>query len=201
MAAPRCRRARLRPRPSRQPRDHHGELAPVARSPCRHGRGRSTPSRRRVLAGALRRASRRRLRADARRPPTAPAESMTMRNWLIITTVDVLARPNNREHNMLACLAERFESVHVVFRRQPVRRGLGGAARDALLPSISRTRRGNITFVAVNPLGNNYEGLRREATGLARGTAGPVAVPGTMSSLLHRALAPLGMVKDVSTIL
>ena len=124
-----------------------------------------------------------------------------MRHWLIITTVDVLSRPNNREHNMLACLAERFESVHVVFRRQPVRRGLGGAARDALLPSISRTRRGNITFVAVNPLGNNYEGLLREATGLARGTAGPVAVPGTMSSLLHRALAPLGMVKDVSTIL
>jgi glycosyltransferase involved in cell wall biosynthesis len=117
-----------------------------------------------------------------------------MRRWLIITTVDVLARPNNREHQLVAHLADRFESVDVVFRRTCRRGDWASRFKDALIPRWSIERRGKIRYIAVNPLLNHYHGMVRDATGVSRANAKPV------DRLAYKLAEPLGIAKDISTV-
>ena len=82
-----------------------------------------------------------------------------MAQLLIITTLDVLGRRNNREHHVIANLAPRFDRVAVVFRR---RGRPGKKLRDLLTDEVEVIRKGAITYYAVDPKLNPPEGAVRE---------------------------------------
>lgn len=82
-----------------------------------------------------------------------------MTQLLIITTLDVLGRRNNREHHVIANLAPRFDRVAVVFRR---RGRPGKGLRDLLREDIEVIRHGAITYYAVDPKLNPPEGAVRD---------------------------------------
>jgi glycosyltransferase involved in cell wall biosynthesis len=119
-----------------------------------------------------------------------------MRHYLILTTVDVLARPNNREHHMLLHLAPRFEHTWVVYRRRCAKGGLRQVIFDALVPRASKVERDYVTFVAVNPLLNHFEGLASEAAGYQDFDGSAAA----LRRWLFNAISGLGIFKDISTI-
>ena len=124
-----------------------------------------------------------------------------MRRYLILTTVDVLARANNREHQMIAHLAPRFEKTVVVFRRRCPKGSLRQVLIDALVPRARTIERDSVTFVEVNPLFNHFEGMAGEATGYQDFAGGQAARRSLVRRLLHGAISGLGVFKDVSTIL
>jgi glycosyltransferase involved in cell wall biosynthesis len=116
-------------------------------------------------------------------------------NWLIITTVDPLVRPNNREHGLLRHLASRFQQVDIVFRRS-----ITGGMRHVFWPSTETTQKGNINFVSVNPPLNHRQGLIRDMSGVSNAKRNG-ALSRALSSLAFAAMGPLGIAKDVLTIL
>ncbi len=84
-----------------------------------------------------------------------------MQHFCLITTLDVAGRNNNREHNVIRAMAQRFDRVSVVFRR----RAKPGAGLRAMLTSQRDTwREGNITYIAVDPPLNPPEGMVKGAT-------------------------------------
>lgn len=110
------------------------------------------------------------------------------RRLLLLTTVDPLARPNNREHHLLRHLGEEFDELVIVYRRLCGRRGTLGTIADALLPRARLKRHGKTTYVAVNPMLNHYEGMVRGAERRAGRASGAV-------------FGAVGVLKDLSTIL
>lgn len=82
-----------------------------------------------------------------------------MAQLLIITTLDVLGRRNNREHHVIAHLGPKFDNVAVVFRR---RGRPGKGLRDLLKDEVEVIRQGPITYYAVDPKLNPQEGAVRE---------------------------------------
>jgi len=123
-----------------------------------------------------------------------------MRRYLILTTVDVLARGNNREHQMIAHLAPRFDETWIVYRRRCPHGGFRQVIRDALVPSARVIERDGVTFVEVNPLLNHFEGMAGETTGYDEldQRAGPRR---WLRKLLFMTVSGFGIFKDVSTIL
>src|SRR5262245_7821196 len=121
-----------------------------------------------------------------------------MHHWLMITTVDVLVRPNNRERQLLRHLSARFEQKTVVFRRRCTYGSVRQRLRDALIPSVEITERGGVRYVAVNPLLNHYEGMVREA--VAGGKSNPSRMRRALSVAIGVGAGPVGIVKDMSTI-
>lgn len=82
---------------------------------------------------------------------------------LIITTLDVLGRRNNREHHVIAQMAPFFDRVIVVFRK----RGATGKRKLDLFRSYRETVvRDGVTYVSLDPPLNPPEGtLRNIAAG------------------------------------
>lgn len=91
-----------------------------------------------------------------------------MSDLLILTTLDVEGRRNNREHHAIAELGRRFGEVWVVYRR---RGRPGNALRDTLLPSLRRRNEGRVHYLAVSPGLNPPEGAVREHLGEEAGAA------------------------------
>ena len=124
-----------------------------------------------------------------------------MRRYLILTTVDVLARANNREHQLIAHLAPRFEKIVVVYRRRCPKGSWRQTLADALIPRARAIERDGVTFIEVNPLFNNAEGLAGEASGHQDFADGPATHRSFARQWLFGAISGLGVFKDVSTIL
>jgi glycosyltransferase involved in cell wall biosynthesis len=122
-----------------------------------------------------------------------------MRNWLILSTVDLLRSPNNREHHLIEHLAGRFDRVWVVFRRQPGRGSLFRGVLDSIVPYSIETRRGNVIYAAVNQPLNHYVGMIRELTGQNQHSRSGWRADALR--LAAAAIGPLGVAKDVSTVL
>jgi glycosyltransferase involved in cell wall biosynthesis len=120
-------------------------------------------------------------------------------NWLIISTVDPLVRPNNREHGLLRHLAARFQRVDHVFRRDVGKGSRLDALRCALVPSTHVSQKGNISFVAVNPVLNHRHGMVRDVSGVSK-AAGRGASARFASTCAYAVLGPIGIIKDISTI-
>lgn len=111
-----------------------------------------------------------------------------MAQLLIITTLDVLGRRNNREHHVIANLAPKFDRVAVVFRR----RGRSGKTlRDLMKDDVEVIRKGAITYYAVDPKLNPAEGAVREFSQRRDGWVGQA---------LATALDSAGILRDWLTI-
>lgn len=92
-----------------------------------------------------------------------------MADLLIITTLDVLGRRNNREHHALRHLAPHFDAVTVVYRR----RGASGKGWAGLMRSDRHLRViDGISYIAVDPLLNPPEGTLRNFSGTGRALFG-----------------------------
>jgi glycosyltransferase involved in cell wall biosynthesis len=111
-----------------------------------------------------------------------------MAQLLIITTLDVLGRRNNREHHAIANLSPKFDRVAVVFRR---RGRPGKGLRDLLKDDVEVIRKGAITYYAVDPKLNPPEGAVREFV-LSRG--------GWLRKVLANTLDSAGILRDWLTI-
>ncbi|MEI4485369.1 glycosyltransferase family 4 protein [Frigidibacter sp. MR17.14] len=109
-----------------------------------------------------------------------------MRQALILTTLDIASRQNNREHHAIAALASRVERLVVVYRR----RGLEGGSALAGAPPRIETRAG-VTYVGVTPPLTPREGLARDLTAVRRRGAAALAL----------GLDGLGVLRDIATIL
>ncbi|HVZ02935.1 MAG TPA: glycosyltransferase family 4 protein [Dongiaceae bacterium] len=131
----------------------------------------------------------------------AQAAEALMRRYLVLTTVDVLARANNREHQILAHLAPRFEKTVVVYRRRCPKGSWRQVLADALIPRARRIERDGVTYVEVNPLLNHFEGMAGEAAGYQDFAGAPAARRSLLRQWLFVAISGLGIFKDVSTIL
>lgn len=123
---------------------------------------------------------------------------MTQR-YLMLTTVDVLSRSNNREHQMIAHLAPRFAETWVVFRRRCPRGSLRQVLFDALVPRARLVERGGIKYLEVNPLFNHFEGMAGEATGHREFDDRPADLRRRLRRLLFELISGLGILKDIST--
>ena len=111
-----------------------------------------------------------------------------MTHLLLVTTLDVEGRRNNREHHAIKAFAHQFDKVTVVFRRRG-RRGIGRFLRS----QVDVTIRDSITFVGVDPPLNPPEGTVRH---LAREHA-----PGRrLRRWLGAALDAMAIERDVLTI-
>lgn len=111
-----------------------------------------------------------------------------MTHLLLVTTLDVEGRRNNREHHAIATFSQRFGRVTVVFRRRG-RSGVGGLLRS----TIDVTIRDGVTFVGVDPPLNPPEGTVRH---LSR----EGARPGRMRRWLGTALDSVAIGRDALTI-
>ena len=111
-----------------------------------------------------------------------------MAQLLIITTLDVLGRRNNREHHVIANLAPKFDRVAVVFRR---RGRTGKTLRDLLTEEVEVIPKGAITYHAVDPKLNPAEGAVREFAQRREGWAGQA---------LAAALDSAGILRDWLTV-
>jgi len=113
-----------------------------------------------------------------------------MRVLLLITTLDVAGRRNNREHAVLRELSPRYDRTIVVYRR----RAAPGKGRMQILRGHAETRDiGPVHWVAVDPPLNPPEGALRGAT-----TALPGA--GVLRRALGRALDAAAILRDRLTI-
>lgn len=124
-----------------------------------------------------------------------------MRRYLILTTVDVLARANNREHQMIAHLAPRFEKTVVAYRRRCPKGSLWQVLVDAFVPRARVIEHNGVTLIEVNPFFNHFEGMAGEATGYQDFAGAPAPRRSLARRWLHGAISGLGIFKDVSTIL
>jgi glycosyltransferase involved in cell wall biosynthesis len=131
----------------------------------------------------------------------AQAAGRLMRRYLILTTVDVRARANNREHQILAHLAPRFEETMVVYRRRCPKGGLRQVLADAFIPRARVIEQNGVTLIEVNPFFNHFEGMAGEAAGYQDFAGAAPARRGFVRRWLHGAISGLGIFKDVSTIL
>ncbi|EEW24160.1 glycosyltransferase [Rhodobacter ferrooxidans] len=113
-----------------------------------------------------------------------------MKTLLILTTLDVPGRRNNREHAALRELAPRFDRTIVVFRQ---RAAAGKPALALLQGRITRRDDAAVTFVAVDPPLNPPEGAVRGAT-----TQRPSA--NLLTRLAGQGLDTLAILRDRLTI-
>lgn len=113
-----------------------------------------------------------------------------MTDLLLITTLDVAGRQNNREHHAIAGLRAGYDHVTVVFRRRgPVGRGLAGLLTSA----VDIETRDGVTFVGVDPRLNPADGaVRRQLHTIGR--------PPPFRRLLGRGIDALGILRDRMTI-
>lgn len=103
-------------------------------------------------------------------PDPAAAAGRAGRSLLIITTLDVAGRANNREHHLVGTLGAGYDRVVVVYRRRGRRTH---PWRDLLAPGRTVRQDGRVTWVAVNPMLNAPEGAAQERLA-ADPAAGPV---------------------------
>lgn len=113
-----------------------------------------------------------------------------MTDLLLITTLDVAGRQNNREHHAIAGLRAGYDRVTVVFRR----RGPAGRRVAGLLSSaVDIETRDGVTFVGVDPRLNPADGaVRRQLHTTGR--------PSPFRGLLGRGIDALGILRDRMTI-
>ncbi|WP_134682279.1 glycosyltransferase [Paracoccus ravus] len=113
-----------------------------------------------------------------------------MTDLLIITTLDVEGRNNNREHHAIKALRSHYDRVTVVYRR----RGTGGRAGWAMLRSETRISvKDGVTFVAVLPALNPPDGAVRLHAHAGGRTA-------RLRHLLAGLLDSAGILRDLCTI-
>lgn len=113
-----------------------------------------------------------------------------MRVLLLISTLDVAGRRNNREHVALRELGPRYDRVIVVFR---CRAAVGKPRAQLLRGTVRRWQDGRVSWVSVDPALNAPEGAVRGAT-----TARPGA--GLLRRTLGRALDAAAILRDRLTI-
>lgn len=111
-----------------------------------------------------------------------------MTHLVILTTLDVEGRRNNREHHAIAAYRRRFDRVTVVFRR----RGQGGVGRF-LGSDVAVSVRDGVTYVAVDPPLSPREGT-------VRALAGEGGTPGALRRWLGTALDTAAVARDAATI-
>jgi glycosyltransferase involved in cell wall biosynthesis len=78
---------------------------------------------------------------------------------VILSTLDVQGRRNNREHHAIKAFRDRFDRLTVVFRR----RGRGGAG-SLLRSQVEIDRRDGVAYVGIDPPLNPPEGTVRNLT-------------------------------------
>lgn len=105
---------------------------------------------------------------------------------LLITTLDVDGRQNNREHHVIAGLRDAFARVTVVYRA----RGRAGQGLGTMLRGQTRRfTRDGVAYVAVDPPLNPPEGAMRNLTAVNRGANS--AMGRGAPSLRRRAIGPV----------
>jgi glycosyltransferase involved in cell wall biosynthesis len=82
-------------------------------------------------------------------------------DFMIITTLDVLGRSNNREHHVITAARARYTRVVVVYRR---RGGKDRGIRHMLRSGTDRQSRDGVLYVGVDPLLNPRDGAVRAWT-------------------------------------
>ncbi|MFX0540918.1 glycosyltransferase [Roseovarius sp. S4756] len=114
-----------------------------------------------------------------------------MTDLLILTTLDVEGRRNNREHHAIAHLKSRFDRITVVFRQ---RGKMDKPAGRYLVSGQSYRVQDGVRYVAVDPALNPPEGRVRGITGSDR--------PGGfgLRRCLAQAIDLLGILRDRLTI-
>ncbi|MGM0583112.1 MAG: hypothetical protein ACQEUZ_00435 [Pseudomonadota bacterium] len=117
-----------------------------------------------------------------------------MKRLLLITTLDVGGRRNNREHHLIARLGAFYDETWVVHRR-PGRPE--APLRDLLRPSVEVVREGAVTRIAVNPGFNPPEGALRARSGVE---ADGVARRGAVRAAAGRLADMAAIGKDLRTI-
>jgi len=113
-----------------------------------------------------------------------------MTDLLLITTLDVAGRQNNREHHAIAELRGGYDRVIVVYRRRgPQGRGLAGLMRS----TTDETTRDGVHYVGVDPFLNPADGaVRRQMHTTGR--------PSFFKRMLGRAIDTAGILRDILTI-
>lgn len=110
--------------------------------------------------------------------------------FLLITTLDVAGRRNNREHHAIRLLGRHHDRVIVVFReRAPVDRPLSALLQG----SVTLRAEGPVTYLAVSPPVNLPEGAVRGQT-----TSAPGA--GSLRNVVGRMLDTAAIARDAVTI-
>lgn len=113
-----------------------------------------------------------------------------MTDLLLITTLDVAGRQNNREHHAIAGLRDGYDRITVVYRqRGPQGRGL----RGMLSSTVSETTRDGVHFVGVDPFLNPADGaVRRRLHTTGR--------PSLLRRALGHAIDTAGIARDILSI-
>ena len=114
-----------------------------------------------------------------------------MSHLLLITTLDVEGRRNNREHHVIRHFKSRYDHVTVVYRK----RGQVGQGLLALLRTTTECHSSEgINYVAVSPPLNPPEGVVRNMTGAGSGRFGLLRRP--LAAIIDR----IGILRDYLTI-
>jgi len=113
-----------------------------------------------------------------------------MTDLLLITTLDVEGRQNNREHHAIAELSGGYDHVIVVYRqRGPQDRGL----KELLRSTVNETTRDGVHYVGVDPFLNPADGaVRRQMHTTGR--------PSLLRRMLGRAIDTAGVLRDIFSI-
>lgn len=114
-----------------------------------------------------------------------------MTHLLLITTLDVEGRRNNREHHVIRHFKKHYDQVTVVYRKR-------GQADQGLLSllhtTIARHSLDGVQYVSVNPPLNPPEGAVRNMTHAGSGRAGLLRRP--LAAIIDR----IGILRDYLTI-
>ena len=111
-----------------------------------------------------------------------------MKDALILTTLDVAGRQNNREHHAIAALAERAGTLTVVYRM----RGRAGQGPGALIANEVREHvEDGVRYIGVSPPLNPPEGRARALAG------GNLDRPALPRRALGTALDTAGILRDL----
>lgn len=113
-----------------------------------------------------------------------------MADLLLITTLDVLGRRNNREHHVIAHFKARFDRVTVVYRQRGKPEKTTG---DLLRARIEKSVQGGVTYIGVDPMLNPPEGAARNFTAASSPT-------GTARKAVGLLIDTAGILRDWLTI-
>jgi glycosyltransferase involved in cell wall biosynthesis len=112
-------------------------------------------------------------------------------NYMILSTLDVGGRVNNREHHLVAYMSQRVQHVWVVYRRDHDGGSLRRRLADIFVPRAQVKQQANVTYIAVNPIFNAGQNMRK--VGGSPSAHGWRRWAGVL-------LGEIGILKDLSTI-
>lgn len=114
-----------------------------------------------------------------------------MTDLLLITTLDVIGRQNNREHHVIMHYKAVFDTVTVVYR---MRRPASGTWRNFFVSSTNTLKRDSVTYCGVDPSLNPPDGT-------VRGFSGPAGKPSIARRSIAYLLDTIAIARDAMSIL